>query len=231
MTLAGIREELRLLLPEFTWHGDMLLLVDEWESDVLAAPSVQTWIPPVADGSPWIEGVFLQSLGNDVGSFVGCRPAELPSDLEKQIVWQCFRLVCLFQQLGYIGRCSFDLLLTGKNWDSVAIKFVECNGRWGGTSLPMTLMNRLLGDWRRRRFLTQEISLAELRNCTFRHIQQAFQDRLFDIRSGQGDLIFFNPAKLRKGGINLLVMIDDFDSADDLIRTEIVPRLKAAAGR
>ena len=66
-----------------------------------------------------------------------------------------------FRHLGYFGRCSFDAILVGGDPAAWQLHWVECNGRWGGTSIPMTLANRLVGDWRRVPFVVVDRRGAE----------------------------------------------------------------------
>jgi hypothetical protein len=39
------------------------------------------------------------------------------------------------------------VILLGEDPEHARIEFLECSGRWGGALLPITLMNRLFGDW------------------------------------------------------------------------------------
>src|SRR5690606_34224305 len=64
-----------------------------------------------------------------------------------RIAREAVLLASLFQQLGYFGRCSFDTILVGPDPATAEVHWAECNGRGGGTSIPMTLVNRLTGDW------------------------------------------------------------------------------------
>ena len=76
------------------------------------------------------------------------------------MVTRSWLLAVLFQRLGYVGRCSFDLLVVGESLATARAEFLECNGRWGGTSGPMMLMNRLFGDWATRPYATMECRAA-----------------------------------------------------------------------
>ena len=42
-----------------------------------------------------------------------------------------------------------DAILIGESLADARLHWIECNGRWGGVSIPMTLANRLTGDWAR----------------------------------------------------------------------------------
>jgi hypothetical protein len=98
----------------------------------------------------------------------------------------------VFQRLGYLGRCSFDAILL----ENERLELIECNARWGGASLPMTLMNRLVGDWARRSYATREWSLPGLERIPFQRLLDHFQSDLFDARTGAGAYVFYNPTAL-----------------------------------
>jgi hypothetical protein len=119
------------------------LMVQVWQNKVLMSPSVQIWIPEAQDGSPIIEGFFEQVLSGPNGRFSGAAPVVLPPELDKKMACQGMMLAQLFQSLGYFGRCSFDSVISGDDLDSAKLLWIECNGRWGGVSVPMTLMNNL----------------------------------------------------------------------------------------
>ncbi|MBI3924851.1 MAG: hypothetical protein HY319_04860 [Armatimonadetes bacterium] len=142
---------LEATLSEGPLAGRFPVLVSIWESPVLASPSVQLWIP--LEGEPVVEGVFSQDLSPRLARFLGARPAVLPGNTAFRLAAEASLLATCFQELGYFGRCSFDAILVGRDPSRCDLHWVECNGRWGGTSLPMTLANRLLGDWRKRAML------------------------------------------------------------------------------
>lgn len=43
--------------------------------------------------------------------------------------------------------CSFDAILVGKEMENAKLHWVECNGRWGGVSIPLALAQRLTHQW------------------------------------------------------------------------------------
>jgi len=104
------------------------------------------------DGAPVIEGVFQQAVEGRQGMFVGAAPAELPQRWMDRLADEAMRIALLLQAIGFFGRCSFDAVLAGRTLDVADLHWIECNGRWGGVSMPMTLANRLVGDWRTRPF-------------------------------------------------------------------------------
>jgi hypothetical protein len=215
LPLGRVRQLLKSAMAPFGWHGETSLLVGCWETEVLSAPSAQMWIPPLEAGEPVCEGLFDQVIQGRQGHFVGTRPARLPEDLAQEIVDACWLTATVFQHLGYVGRCSFDLILVGNDLDNCKMEFVECNARWGGTSLPMTLLNRILGDWSQRSFSCLDCSLKETGRTLpeadstsaplrFPAIARQLDDKLFDVRTGRGELILFNPGALVHGEIGVL---------------------------
>ncbi len=231
--LGSIRGDLKGLVRSFGWRGEARLLVGSWETDVLAAPSVQVWIPPEPQAPPVVEGLYAQHL-KDIGGyftyFTGSRPARLTAGLEAEVTDRCWLLARLFQRLGYVGRCSFDMILVGTDSDSARVEFIECNGRWGGTSLPMTLMNRLFGDWADRPYAAAECEVGGLERCGFDDLLNHFGDDLYDVGTGVGRFIFYNPGGLRShGSIDALALDTTWDGAADALRSEVPARLAELA--
>jgi hypothetical protein len=148
-----LRDRLREMPTEAGWRGNFPLQTIGWEQPVIASPSVQLWIPTAEHGLPVVEGVFDQFLKGTTAAFAGAAPSELPTWWQHRLAEEAVRLGLLFQSLGYFGRCSFDAILIGQGTDRWQLHWVECNGRWGGVSIPMTLANRLVGNWRRWPFV------------------------------------------------------------------------------
>ena len=228
--LADVRRLLSERLQHFLWESHTELLIDRWETDVLCSPSAQIWIPPEPQGMPIVEGVFMQNLQGDRGAFDGAAPAEFDSDLTREIVDRSWLLARVFQRLGYLGRCSFDMILAGENLSDCRLEFIECNGRWGGTSLPMTLMNRIFGDWKQRPFAARiVIDTPGLQETSFTELQRHFGDEMFDVRTGRGELLLLTPSRLRsRGGITAIVLADSWEAASRKTAT-IQDRLREAA--
>jgi hypothetical protein len=141
------KQRLDSVLKATGWRGDYPLLVSTWESPLLASPSVQLWVPDPDDGDVAVEGIFDQALTGPRLEFCGATPTCLPRTMQERLVNEAAALGLLFQRLGYFGRCSFDSIVVGRRETNAEVHWVECNGRWGGTSIPMTLANRLVDDW------------------------------------------------------------------------------------
>jgi hypothetical protein len=148
--VAEIRDHLHALLAARGWHGEFPLLATIWESPLVATPSAQLWIPPAGAGLPVVEGVFDQSVAGKGARFTGATPTALDPARQRRIAAEALRMGLLFQRLGYVGRCSFDAIVLAASppqgeHDVHWLHWVECNGRWGGVSIPMSLANRLDG--------------------------------------------------------------------------------------
>jgi hypothetical protein len=227
LSLAAIRDRLKELLPEYAWQGETSLLIDIWETEVLSNASAQLWIPPFQQGPPLVEGLYEQMLEGRQAIFVGSRPVRFPRSIEREITDRCWLLARLYQRLGYIGRCSFDVLVVGDRLDDSSLKFIECNGRWGGTSLPMTVMNRLLGDWHDHPYAARECHADGLEKLRFADLLEFFADDLFDKTSREGTLVFYNPGRMKAhSAINVIAMAETWDEAHGRVDSEIPARLR-----
>ncbi len=229
-SLFEIEHVLRAAISNLDWQNDREILVDVWEANVLSSPSCQLWIPPQESGPPIVEGVFSQTTMGEQGLFLGAAPAELPVDLRQNIVDHCWLLAKLYQGLGYIGRCSFDLILVGDDIQDCRLEFIECNGRWGGTSLPMTLMNRLFEDFQSQPFAVHVLEpIQGLNRLSFAQLIHEIEQDLFDIRSGRGSMILYNPGRIRQNsGVSAIVLGTDRRTANETCQ-ELLQRLEAVA--
>lgn len=231
MSTVALSQLLAEKTARIGWNGTSHLLVNQWESDVLASPSVQTWIPPLGDGPPIVEGIFSQLIKPPNGEFVGAAAAALPDDLAEALVIDCWLLTLLYQRLGYVGRCSFDAILVGENWSQCRIELIECNGRWGGTSAPMTMMNRLFGDWMLWPFAVRNHLVPGLSQMTFAELRSALSTELYDRQTGAGSLILFNPDRFEHRS-DITVLVRGRTAEEAIQRSEHeVPRLLNALVR
>lgn len=223
-----IRQTLQPLLASIAWDASSRLLIDTWETDVLCSPSAQIWIPPESAGLPVLEGLFVQQLAGRQ-EFVGVTPASFPAPLADELATDAWLVARLFQRVGYIGRCSFDLILVGANLANCRLEFIECNGRWGGTSLPMTLMNRLFNDWQQQPFAVRVVPAAGLDRVTFPQLTHELQHDLYDHRTGQGRLIVYSPGRMpRQSSLTVLALGDSWDDAADCVAKRVGHRLERA---
>lgn len=211
--LTEIRAQLAPILRRIGWRSGERLQVSAWQNDVLSAPSVQTWIPPSGAGPVRVDGVFEQLLEGPSYEFTGTMPALLPASARHRIVARAVLLAMVFQRLGYVGRCSFDLVLAGRDVESSEAVLIECNGRWGGTSLPMTLVSRLLPG-RAVDYVVRSLIVPGLRDVPFHHLLERFEEDLFDVETGRGWLVLFNPARLRaQSGVSFIALGESLEEA------------------
>lgn len=187
-----IRELVDRFLDEKGWDGRETLLVVEWHRDVVESPSTQCWIPPPEEGEPEVEGVYEQSLIGEERVFEGAMLSGLPKRVRQDFMVRSWLICRVFQQLGYVGRCSFDGLVVGPGLEDAQVMFVECNGRWGGTSTPMHLMKRVFGDFRVMPYKAQDYVDERLRGLEFPQLAEIFGDTLYDRRTGKGRVLLYN---------------------------------------
>ncbi len=98
--------------------------------------------------------------------------------------------------------------------------WVECNGRWGGTSIPMTVGNRLLGDWARVAMAICERSDEQAAPWPFASFCDDMAAHLF--RQGGPPLgaVVLTPSRIESGaGYELLVFGEDVADLRTRVRT------------
>lgn len=228
MTLAELRMKLIAALWGRGWRHSYPLLVSVWDAPILESPSVDLWIPEETDGSPIVEGVFTQIVASEAGEFVGAEPSLLPDGVNRRIASEALALALLFQKLGYFGRCSFDAVLIGNSLQDSTLHWIECNGRWGGVSTPMTLANRLVGDWRRRPFVIVQQTHMAMPARSFSEVRTRLDPLLFHHGIRDSGIVLLLPTRLTEGtGLNFMALGHSIEDARDLAR-ETAQRLASA---
>lgn len=144
-SLTDVRSYLLDSLHACGWRDTYPVLVGVWDADVVCSPSAQLWIPDISDGLPVCEGVFEQSVVGEEGKFVGAARSSLPNATQVELMDQAVRLASVLQRIGYFGRCSFDAVIQRHGTGPDVIHWIECNGRWGGVSIPLSGLRRLWG--------------------------------------------------------------------------------------
>jgi hypothetical protein len=205
-SLREIRDLVLQRLQRVGWRGSYPLLAVAWEQPVLASPSVHLWIPEHEAGEPLCEGVFDQRVVGHVSEFAGAAPSALPAALQHRLAGEAVRIGAVFQRLGYFGRCSFDAIVVGERAERALVHWVECNGRWGGVSLPLTLVNRLTGNWAEHPFVVLEEAHLELAPRSFESVLAALEGQLYE-RGGAAGVVLLSPGRLEQGdGFELLAI-------------------------
>lgn len=197
LSLSQLRNRLVGLLKALGWRDRYPVLIEVWDTDVVSSPSVQLWIPDSAEGLPIIEGVFEQAIAGEEGNFVGASRAQLPSDLTTRLVDESTKLAFLLQQLGYFGRCSFDAVIV--NGNGTEVHWIECNGRWGGVSLPMTLSNRIIPDPTSRELVIVQRDAPTMPPTGFAHVLERLAGRLYRPGHSREGVIPLTPAGFELG--------------------------------
>lgn len=217
---AGVLDIVREFLERTGWDGSEEVLAVAWEESS-SSPSTQWWLPPPGGGGPRLDGVYEQILAGEEGVFVGSRPSGLPADVEQAIVSQAGRVAAVLHGLGYVGRCSFDHLVL----PSGRIVFTECNGRWGGTSTPMNLIDRLYPEGRPP-YQAQGFVHAELTDLTFEELRVRLGSSLRDRGVDVGRFVLYNVGPLTEfGKFDVIAIGSDREHVDQLMTEELPGRL------
>jgi len=188
----------REFLRRTEWpEGEEVLSVAWLQTEL--SPSTQLWIPPIGRGEPELDGIYEQILKGEEKVFVGSRPSSLPDAVNQTLGRSALMVGAALQELGYVGRCSFDHLVTGDLHGEFQVVMTECNGRWGGTSAPMSLLDRLLRG-PRPPYRAQDVVYPELAGAELPDLLELAGDSMFETGSGEGRFIFYNIGPLGEHG-------------------------------
>jgi hypothetical protein len=219
-----VATKVRRFLDRTQWQGDEDVQVVAWEP-VDHSPSTQLWIPPPERGEPRLDGVYEQLLEGRRKVFVGSRPSTLPQRVNSAATEGSMAVALALQALGYVGRCSFDFVLVGDPDGDFQLHFTECNGRWGGTSIPMTFMDRLMAGRPRPPYRAQEFIHSGLVGANFGDLIEQVGSEAYDVQSETGRFIFYNTGPLETHGkLDVIAMGETQEEAEAALEEDL-PRI------
>lgn len=195
---ADLGDEVAEFLDYSGWPEGREVLLVRWLEASLS-PSTQGWIPPADEGPPLVDGIYRQMLEGGTCVFAGSRPYQAPPRLRRDLLRTSLGLLEVLQHLGYVGRCSFDFIVSGDPAGDYELRMVDCNGRWGGTSLPMQLVDRLV-EGRRPPYRAQDLVGPELEGAEFDDVVDVCDEQLFRTDDQSGRFIFYNVGPLDEYG-------------------------------
>ena len=195
---AATATVVRGFLARTEWRAPEAVLAVAWET-ATSSPSTQWWIPAATAGEPRLDGVYEQILSGAGQLFVGSRPSTLPAAVNRALAAAGRRVAAALQALGYVGRCSFDHLVLGDPHAEFILRFTECNGRWGGTSTPMHLVDRVVSG-PRPRYRGQDFVHERLQGLGFGEVLERVGGHAFDAGTQSGRYIFYNVGPLAEHG-------------------------------
>ncbi|MDH3659875.1 MAG: hypothetical protein OEU92_07585, partial [Alphaproteobacteria bacterium] len=207
MSARQLMNEVMATLDRSGWQRRFPVQVTAWERPILASPSVQLWIPETITDDPVVEGVFEQRLTGRIARFSGAEPSALPELWTRRLAGEAGRLAFFLQQLGYVGRCSFDAIILGEDLEHAELHWIECNGRWGGVSIPMTLINRLTGDWTKRPFVVIDITSKEQQAEPFSDFVTRMNAELYGVGGRENGVIVLSPTRIETGSGHLVAIV------------------------
>lgn len=207
-------------LRRMEWDEVEPVLAVAWE-ETDESPSTQWWIPPRGAGTPHLDGIYDQILEGSAGVFVGSRPSRLPQAVQQGLADICYPTVLALQELGYVGRCSFDHLVVGDAHGEPVLRTTECNGRWGGTSTPMSFVDRLRGA-PRPSYRAQDVRWDALVGMPFPEVLERLGDALYDHRTGEGWCLVYNVGPLETyGKCDVIALGETQEEAERRIEEEL----------
>jgi len=226
MTLAEIRQLLMSRLHAVGWHDIYPILVGVWDAHVTHSPSAQLWVPKAGEGAPIVEGIFEQHVQGGTAAFAGAAQSVLPPAIQTRLSAEALGIADVLQHLGYFGRCSFDAVICQVHDATDVIHWIECNGRWGGVSIPMTAAGQLVSPTAKTAIsIAQEtVQGSPMHTAALRKL---LGDLMFNKgRRDRGIVILSPPESARGVSVNLLAIGDSQEAADDMLG-EAMQRLVA----
>lgn len=218
-----VRPRVEEFLHQTEWDQIEPVLVVAWESTPIS-PSSQIWIPAQGAGMPRLDGLYEQLLEGEERVFLGSRPSGLPTAVNHALARGSLLVCAALQSLGYVGRCSFDFLVLGDPAGEFKIRFTECNGRWGGTSTPMHLVDRLVKG-PRPPYRAQDFQHADLVGVPFDEILSRVGADLYQPSTGEGRFAFYNTGPLAGSGKLDVISFGPTQEAAEASLLEDLPRL------
>jgi hypothetical protein len=121
-------------------------------------------------------------------------------------------------------KCGFDTILIGNSLENASIHWLECNGRWGGVSIPIAVASRLVGNWTRKfLIIVQRTNLSMPRGLSDPY-WKCSGGYLFSPSDNQEGVVLLAPGRLIDGsGLNLMMIADTKRTAREQL--EVVTRL------
>ncbi|WP_114520768.1 hypothetical protein [Altererythrobacter sp. ZODW24] len=220
VSLTELRNNILLRLRLMGWDDRYPILVGVWEAAAIASPSAQVWVPQANIGPPIIEGIFGQILSGERQSFVGASQIALPFELQARFCRQALAISTFFQKLGYVGRLSLDALLTGTGLESAELHWIECNGRWGGVSIPMMVARRLVGTRNPMKLVIVQRALHDQSIPDFEDVLQRLERWLYADHHRQG-IVFLEPTGMEQPNVTFLVIAPSDEAAEHMATTAL----------
>ncbi|NNE51736.1 MAG: hypothetical protein HKN30_04960 [Sulfitobacter sp.] len=229
MSLTDLRALIRERLHAMGWQDRYPVLVGVWDSDVTASPSAQLWLPLPEDGPPVVEGIFEQRLRSEVAHFVGASRSRLMQEIQDQLSEEALRIARVLQRLGYFGRCSLDAVLCARPGGPTAIHWIECNGRWGGVSIPMAAAGQIVTPLPSDAISVVQEVLPD-RRIDLADLLTLWDDLLLRPDRGNSGLIIMASPRHPTGTLINLLALDQSPIAANAVLDEAMGRLAQGVG-
>lgn len=207
------------------WADSYPILVGVWDRDVTCTPSVQLWIPHLAEGPPVSHGVFEQQVFGDVAAFVGAVRSTLPGAVQRDLVAQAVSIATVLQHLGYYGRCSFDAVICNRPADPNTIHWIECNGRWSGVSIPLAVLHSVTPYQDTTGVMVTQYPLADV-TVTPSQAVKALRGVLYHHATSAEGVILLSPPPSAQGSVANLLTFGTSQSAATTTGLAAIQRMK-----
>lgn len=230
MPLAALRGFILERLHRTGWQDTYPVLVGVWDQNVQSSPSAQLWIPHPETGPPRLDGLFEQRVTGEIGGFIGAKRAALHPKLQHQLTSEALLIALVLQELGYFGRCSLDAVVCQTEKSSELVHWIECNGRWGGVSIPLTAAEQLLEKPASSALVIVQEKIPDIRLRTHEMIG-LLCDLLYHHGQRDPGLIIVAPFEREEGSLINLMAVSTKQRDANAIMERAMARIDAVAPR
>lgn len=136
-------------------------------------------------------------------------------------------IASLVQRLGYVGRLSLDALIVGEDFSSADLHWIECNGRWGGVSIPMTLAARLGVDLQAHNCVIVQRPVAGLALPDFDVLIEQLGSSIYRPGAKEG-VVFTEPVGPGERGVSFFAVAASTSRSQELA-LEVIDQITALA--
>lgn len=227
LCLKAVRDMLMRRLRALGWSGAYPILVGVWDRHVTCSPSAQLWIPHPDEGLPIVEGIFAQHIHDMQSAFVGAARSRLPQDMKAGLATEAVEIAKVLQQIGYYGRCSLDAVVFLSEDAKPHIHWIECNGRWGGVSIPMTCAREINGGILPEGLLIVQERRPDLPAMPTRDFLQALKGLLWNPQSRSDGIVVLSPPENAQGIMINFLAVASCQADAQALAEEALSRLRA----
>lgn len=190
--IINVIKKINDLIDNGTNYFKEPLLIEKFIESAKCFPTVQLFIK--GEGRIKLIRICNQIIDFNWRCIGSNYPVNLKYELKEKIIEDSLKLARYISTTGYKGNCNFDLIVKNNSY-----YFLECNPRWGSTSYPSLLMQKLFPD-NKNYYYAEELYSPELKNLSVALLLKKSDTYLYDKLNNDEGIIIYNISKLQLFG-------------------------------